>query len=188
LNAQKAQQIVDSQPIGLGPGVLALDFLEHPYFRGNYILYLQVERVGDDKPKLEKLPNPIPDGSMWRQEHDDKVYVIYGGAKFWVPSPSYVNQLGGWQKVKIVQDGALDAVSLIPKEGTYLREDGLPAVFVMRGGKRCYFPNFKLFESWSGPTRWRVVRVVPNGGLQQIPLGEPVNNTDKVIKPIPIIK
>jgi len=46
LNYRTAELLVASEPSGRGKGVLALRFVEHPYFRGDYMLYVQVEKIG----------------------------------------------------------------------------------------------------------------------------------------------
>jgi hypothetical protein len=50
LNYDLAELLVTQQPNGLGNGVLAISYDEDPTFRGNYSLYLQVERVGPAGP------------------------------------------------------------------------------------------------------------------------------------------
>ena len=46
LNCDLAEILIAQQPNGFGNGVLAVLYDEDPYFRGNYSLYLQIERVG----------------------------------------------------------------------------------------------------------------------------------------------
>ena len=46
LSYEKAELIANSEPSGRGKGILTIRYIEHPYFRGDYVLYVQVERVG----------------------------------------------------------------------------------------------------------------------------------------------
>lgn len=46
LSYDAAESLIAQQPSGLGNGVLAIRYLEDPYFRGDYTLYLQIEKVG----------------------------------------------------------------------------------------------------------------------------------------------
>lgn len=50
LTAENAEAIIASEPAGRGPGVLEIGLVDDPYLRGNYRLYLQVERVDSPGP------------------------------------------------------------------------------------------------------------------------------------------
>ena len=46
LTQENAEAIIASEPSGRGPGVLEIGLVDDPYLRGNYRLFVQVERVG----------------------------------------------------------------------------------------------------------------------------------------------
>ena len=46
LNYDTAELLANSEPSGRGKGVLTLRFAEDPLFRGEYLLFVQVERIG----------------------------------------------------------------------------------------------------------------------------------------------
>jgi len=109
-----------------------------------------------------------PDGTLLREASGAPVYVIHGGAKFWIPSPAVLDQYGGWNAVQIVADGTLAAIPAIPRDRTVLRERSSAPVYVMRRGRRCWIPNPTILERFGG---WAAVRLVPDGTLSSIPEG-----------------
>jgi hypothetical protein len=185
LTEDVADAIANSQPAGLGSGILSIPYTEHPYFRGDYTLYLQVERMGEDPPV--HLPNPIPDMSMWREASDDKTYVVVGGAKFRADQ-SYIDSLGGPKKVTKCVDGDLNNVPLIPKDGTFLREHHGSQIFEMKNGKKSLHWGFSGLGRTSRGVILRVLRIVPDGGLNQIPLGDATIDPSLIPKPVSIIR
>jgi hypothetical protein len=140
-----------------GAGVVPLNFKDEANLAGDYTLYVRVEGLD------------LFDGLLAREQSSAPVYVMYGGAKFWIPSPEWLARYGSWSDVRVVPAGALKAVPTIPRDGTVLREWSSAPVYVMQGGKRCWIPSpqrlFDLGYNWSS------VRVVPDGGLSSIPVG-----------------
>jgi hypothetical protein len=108
------------------------------------------------------------DGTLLREASNAPVYVIFGGAKFWIPNPTVLQHYGGWSAVQIVPDGTLAAVPTIPKDGTVLREMSSAPVYVMRRGRRCWIPDPTILQRFGG---WAAVRIVPDGTLSSIPEG-----------------
>jgi hypothetical protein len=107
------------------------------------------------------------DGTVYREESRPEVYVIFGRAKFWIPSPDVLEQhYGGWGAVQLVPDGALAAVPSIPRDGTVLRELSSAPVYVVQGGLRHWIPSPEALELYGG---WGAVREVPDGALAAIP-------------------
>ena len=73
------------------------------------------------------------DGAVVRAQFPRAVYVIFGGAKFWIPSPDVLEQhYGGWDAVELVPGEALAAVASIPRDGTVLREFSAATVYVVQ--------------------------------------------------------
>lgn len=172
LTYELAEQLVMSQPAGLGPGVLAFRYDEAPYFRGDYTLYVQIEKVGGTQ---RPVPAAFPDGSLWREQSDPNVYLIEGGAKFWIPNPTWLARYAPrmWDDVTLVPDGSLNGVPVVPRDNTILREWSDSAVFIMLSGQRRWIRTIADLDRYTNGARWLMVRVVPDGGLAQIPQGSP---------------
>ncbi|MEO6997346.1 MAG: hypothetical protein ABI112_04625 [Terracoccus sp.] len=100
------------------------------------------------------------------------VYVIFGGAKFWIPSSDLLNRLyGGWGNVKVVANGALSSVPTMPRTGTILREDGHAEVWRIEDGTKRWVTSPEVLASLGG---WGVVHVVPAGATTSFPEGQPI--------------
>ncbi|MGW5721914.1 hypothetical protein ACWEVP_37470 [Amycolatopsis sp. NPDC003865] len=95
---------------------------------------------------------------------DSAVYVIAGGAKFWVPSPQELFAMGDdWGKVQHVAPHDLDRFGAMPERFTYLREWDRPEVWVITGGTAVWVPSpAALFALGVG---WDSVRIIPSGAL-----------------------
>jgi hypothetical protein len=83
------------------------------------------------------------------------------GAKFWIPSPEELENYGGRSAVKLVGDGILGMVPLVPLDGTLLRERSRPEVYVGEGRKAVWVDPDKL-DQYGGLAK---VRVIPDGAL-----------------------
>jgi hypothetical protein len=163
-----AENIVNSQPSGLGPRVMVLRYWEDKYWRGDYVLYLQVERVGAVYPDV----NLDKDGQTYREVNAPQVYVLFGGAKFWVPDPGTLNRLyGGWARVQVVAANALQNVPAIARNGTLLREENRPEVWLMENGKRRHITTPALLDPFGG---WPAVKIVPDNAVSGFPIGTPI--------------
>lgn len=119
----------------------------------------------------------LADGSVVKEQTDPRVYVIYGRAKFWIPSPEELSALGfTWAQVVTVPDGSLAAVSDIPVPGTLLRaRDQLPVYYMLAASAPWWFGGGPL---WWVPSPdsltalgagWPSVHVVPAGSLDAFP-------------------
>ncbi len=117
------------------------------------------------------LPPPRSlDGTLVKELDLPAVYVIYGNAKFWIPSPQVFSAMGfNWNNVKVVPDGSLTCMSGVPIDGTLLKEFSTAPVYVMKNGKKCWISSPQVFNRLG--FNWGDVRVVPDGGLSAIPDG-----------------
>jgi hypothetical protein len=66
---------------------------------------------------LAVLEGILPDGAVVRETSGVPVYVIFGGAKFWIPNPDVLQKYGGWGAVRVVPDGALTSIPAGPQVG-----------------------------------------------------------------------
>lgn len=109
-------------------------------------------------------PIVTPDGTLLKERSNPAVYVVYGGAKFHIPSMEEFLALGfTWDAVHVQPDGALVYLPNVPRDGTLLRERSTAPVYLMRGGRKSHIPNHQRFEELG--LTWDDVRVVPNGVL-----------------------
>ena len=112
--------------------------------------------------------SPCPwDNCLLQEEHSPVVYVIYGGAKFPVPSQEVLTQLGYGLTRWYVGDGQLASVPDVPLDGTLLREIGTEGVYIVQGGAR--FPIPSLDALYAMGCGGQYIYNVPPGGLNQIP-------------------
>jgi hypothetical protein len=136
------------------------------------------QRLGLDPPfevpssfldRIRSLPN---DYTLLREETRTPIYVIFGGAKFQIPDLQTFPRIGlNAANLRIIPNGTLqeNGIGDMPQDGTVLREETDPRVFLMRNAQKCHI---------SSPTRleelclsWNDVRFVPNGALSHIPTG-----------------
>jgi len=115
----------------------------------------------------------IADGTLLNEQNTEGIFVVFGGAKFWVPSSEMVEFYGGWNKVQTVPSGALSALLPVPREGTLLRERSSDPVYRMQNNQRCWILSATALERYGG---WGAVRVVPDGQLAAIPEGPQISN------------
>lgn len=124
------------------------------------------------------------DHTLIRERSSPRVYVTFGGKPFWIPSPEVFTSLGlDWAKVHIIPDGSLANLPATPREGTLLREQDGPAVYLVEGGKLCHIPNAEEFDARGFV--WEDVGVVPDGALGDLPMGQPLPTTDPNPTPVP---
>jgi hypothetical protein len=116
---------------------------------------------------------PLTDYSLVREQNSAPVYVIFGGAKFWVPDPNVLGSYGGWAKVVVVPDGSTASIPTVPRDGTILREMSSAPVYLMRTGKKCHIVSPEVLYKYGG---WAVVRPVPDAALKNIPDGPQVTS------------
>jgi hypothetical protein len=82
-----------------------------------------------------RLATPLCDGALLCDEQRT-LWVIFGGARFAVPSAAAAERLQGDREPVRVQSSALARVGTVPRDGTLLREAHDAGVFVMLGGRK----------------------------------------------------
>ncbi len=97
-----------------------------------------------------------------------------GGTPFHIPDPATLLRLypPGWPAVKVVPNGAIAALPVLPKEGTILREEHIPEVWRIEGTQKRHITSPTVLDRYGG---WAMVRVVPDNALAPIPSGLPIN-------------
>jgi hypothetical protein len=118
-------------------------------------------------------PDYLQEGTLLQEAGDPRVYVVYGGAKFWIPSPDQFNALGyQWTHIRHFPAGSMAYIADIPGEGTLLRELSKPEIYVVQQGKRHWIQSPQDFAAHGfNPI---LVRIIPDGSIAQVPDGGPL--------------
>lgn len=82
-----------------------------------------------------RLATPLRDGTLLCDEQRT-LWVIFGGARFEVPDATTVQRLFAGRAAVHVSNLALEQVGTLPRDGTLLREEDDPRVYVMLGGTK----------------------------------------------------
>jgi hypothetical protein len=101
----------------------------------------------------------IHDGTLLVAE-SGTIYVVYGGAKFGIPSLDIFNEMKfNWADERKVSDRTLTGISNMPVDGTLLREEN-GAVWVIYNGAKFHVPdpatlsrlfaNMPIYQLWNG--------------------------------------
>jgi hypothetical protein len=119
------------------------------------------------------FPDYLVQGALLKDQSSPKTYVIYGGAKFWIPSPDVFNTLGfSPSKVRSVGDGSMAYIADVPGDGTLLRETN-GAIWVVYGGAKFHVPDPATLNAVFPQV---TVHQLWDGALNNIP-GFPVDGT-----------
>jgi hypothetical protein len=166
LTAQAAEYLATADLNGRGAGIFGFSYRDDPFLRGEYQIWLQIRKIGPGRP-------PLGDGTLIKEASNPRIYIIYGGAKFWIPNAPTFNRMypGGWNRVVVVPDGDLANVPDLAQDGTILREEHNAYVWRMDGGKKCWVTTPSVLLRFGG---WPMVRVVPDLSLANIPTGAPI--------------
>ena len=108
----------------------------------------------------------FPDQTILRETTGGYVYVVFGGAKFFMGEDNIVSY-GNFQSIRKIPDGTLSKIPDIPREGTVLLQpNDSGKVYLMKDGKRHRIENPEVLQFFGG---WDALCSVPNHGLKQIP-------------------
>jgi hypothetical protein len=110
----------------------------------------------------------LEDNCIVREVSSQEMYILQGGARFKIADAVVLQQMGyTGADVQLVQNGFLDGIPLVPREGALLQEHGFPEVYVVLGGGRFWIPDPATFSEYG--FQWSNVRKIPPGGIQQVP-------------------
>jgi hypothetical protein len=90
-------------------------------------------RAPDDL--LEGLRGEPCDGTLLRDD-SGTIWAIFGGAKFPVPDLPTYNRLFGQRAYHRIWSSALADLPAVPRDGTLLREESSPELYVILGGTK----------------------------------------------------
>jgi hypothetical protein len=117
------------------------------------------------------FPLTPADGVLVRESGRPEVYVVYGGAKFWIPDPPTLFRLGfNWSQVRIIPaGGSTSQLRTMPIGGTLIKEEHDPKVYLVDNGALRWVTSPTVMSNRCLP--WRHVRTVPDGSLTNLPRG-----------------
>jgi len=115
------------------------------------------------------LPAIPADFTLVREWNRPEVFVVFGGAKFWIPDPPTLTDLGfDWNMVRVIPPGGTSKLLTIPIDGTLIREQHTQQVFLV-DNQQLRFASQAAMDARCLPTRH--VRVVPDTSLSTLPHG-----------------
>ena len=116
------------------------------------------------------LPSIPADFTLVRELFAPEVYVIYGGAKFWIRSPAMLTRLGfSESQINVLPIGGTAKLREMPIDGTLLREEKPATAFLVEKGKLRRISNQAAMDGRCIPGRH--VRIVPNKSLTGLKKG-----------------
>jgi hypothetical protein len=117
-----------------------------------------------------QLPSTAVDGTVVREWNRPEVYVVYGGAKFWIPDPPTLFALGfDWSRVGVIPPGETAKLRTVPIDRTLLKEQHDPKIYVVESGQLRWVTSPAAMDGRCLP--WRHVRIVPDNSLAALPHG-----------------
>lgn len=117
-----------------------------------------------------QLPSTAADGTVVREWDRPEVYVVYGGAKFWIPDSPTLFALGfDWPRVSVIPPGGTAKLLNVPIDGTLLRERLDVRVNVVESGQLRWVTSPAAMDARC--LAWRHVRIVPDNTLAALPRG-----------------
>jgi hypothetical protein len=124
--------------------------------------------------RIEQVPDiPIRDNLLVKEHGDGSVFVVHGGAKFWISSGDEleaVPEWGGWSAVRTLPAGLMGQIPDIPvRDNLLLKQHDATTVYVVQGGAKFRINSAQELVSlpdWGG---WSAVRLIPSGAIEQLP-------------------
>jgi hypothetical protein len=151
-------------------------------FDANGFNWSQVVETQDGS--LTHIARYPANGTLIRERSSPGVYVSYGGKPFGIPSPEVFTSLGlDWSLIRQIPDGSLVNLPPTPRDGTLLREQNDPPIYVVEAGQLRHVPSAEVFQARGFV--WEDVGLVPDGALADLPKGPPLPNTTPNPTPVP---
>jgi signal transduction histidine kinase len=109
----------------------------------------------------------FPDQTTLSETTFGGIYVIFGGAKFYIADFYVLGNYSNYRSIRKIPDGMISRIPDIPREGTILRQtnDGTK-VYLIKDKMRHLIENPKVLEFFGG---WDALCIVPENGLKQVP-------------------
>lgn len=110
----------------------------------------------------------FPDQTTLADLTSSKMYVIFGGAKFYLATFHIMGRYSNFRGIRKIPDGMLSRIPDIPRDGTVLMEtnDDNGRVWLIKHKQRHLIHNPEVLDFFGG---WDVLYTLPEQGLDQIP-------------------
>jgi hypothetical protein len=95
LNSETAEYLVTSNPQGFGNGIRELDYVDDPYLRGVYAVFVQIERLGAIPPVWTDIGHA--NGVVAMTALDGRLYCVTADNGLWMRDP--VHREVDWQRI-----------------------------------------------------------------------------------------
>ncbi len=129
--------------------------------------------------KADETSLDFPDQTTLSEISGGGIYVIFGGAKFYIADFYILNNYSNYRSVRKIPDGMISRIPDIPREGTILRESNdRVKVYLIKNKMRHLIENPKVLEFFGG---WDALCIVPQNGLKQIPDGGDIVTLQNVL-------
>jgi hypothetical protein len=116
------------------------------------------------RPFSSDLPSTPVDGTLVREVNRPQVFIVFGGAKFWIPDPLTLFTLGyDFNQVRVIPSGGTAQLRTMPLDGTLLKEQHDPKVFLVNNRQLRWITSPAAMDSRCLP--WRHIRTVPDNAL-----------------------
>jgi hypothetical protein len=144
----------------------------------DYVYAFVTDPINPPAPFTE-LPFYPVDGTLVREYDRPEVYVVYGGAKFWIPDPPSLLGLGfDWSHVRVIPPNGTAKLRPKPMDGALLTERHDQRVYLVDNGKLRWVKSPAVMEARCLP--WRYVRTVPDNALAALPRGPDLDIVERL--------
>ena len=117
--------------------------------------------------KTNETSLDFPDQTTLSEITGGDIYVIFGGAKFYIADFYVLGNYSNYRSIRKIPDGMLSRIPDIPREGTILRQaDGGGKVYLIKDKMRHLIENPKVLEFFGG---WDALCTIPEHTLEQVP-------------------
>ena len=139
-----------------------------PALKNDHVTEKEIVSILSQK-KTNETSFDFPDQTTLSEISGGGLYVIFGGAKFYIADFYVLRNYSNYRSVRKIPDGMISSIPDIPREGTILKQANDAAeVYLIKDKKRHLVENPKVLEFFGG---WDALCIVPENGLKQIPDG-----------------
>jgi phospholipase C len=131
-----------------------------------------VQTVHQETMDAVPLGEPVP--TLMRSLATPDAYLVQGGQRHLIPDSATLQCMWSAAHMLTVPQETVDAISLgdpVPKEGSLIKSQAKPEVYLVQGGRRHWIPDPATLQSRWSP---QPVLIAPQEMVDVVPLGEPV--------------